>query len=86
MRTMSKKRAADHRIYLKLRKKYLEDHPECERCSYQANEIHHKIGRGKYLNDIKFFMAVCAYCHTWIESHPGDAFKLGYKLDRIGKI
>lgn len=80
----SAKRAAEEREYLKRRDKYLTLHPECERCSLPANQIHHKKGKiGKLLINVMYFMAVCPDCHHWIENNPLKAKEEGYSVNRL---
>ena len=80
----SAKRAGEEREYLKRRDKYLTLHPECERCSLPANQIHHKKGKiGKLLINVMYFMAVCPDCHHWIENNPLKAKEEGYSVNRL---
>lgn len=88
MRPRSKKRAAQERIYAKIRKVYLFCHPNCEvvGCGCESSEIHHRKGRiGDLLTDEKFFMAVCRSHHNYIENHPIEAKDQGYSLSRLSK-
>ncbi len=72
---------------------WLELHPRCEfiilgedspmrwACGANYNvTVHHKMGRGKYLNDMRYFMTACPECHDWIESNKRKARELGYIL------
>lgn len=89
LKKKSKKLGRNERIYSVLRKDYLLDHPVCEcgqpRCTGEATQIHHKKGRGRWLNFVEFFLAVCFSCHEWIENNPKEAKALGYSLPRIEK-
>ena len=83
----SKKLAINERIYSVLRKDFLLDHPTCEcgqpGCTTIATQVHHKKGRGRWLNFVEFFLAVCYSCHEWIELHPKEAKAKGFSLSRI---
>jgi hypothetical protein len=60
---------------------YLATHPFCEICgSDYGVTIHHKMRRGKYLNDSTTFMTVCIIHHNWIEDHKREAREKGYIL------
>lgn len=88
MRNLSKKRAAEERLYTKNRKEHLEEFPYCQAevmcCGLLAVEIHHKKGRiGKLLNDRKYFLSVCRNCHNWIEEHVTEAKERGLSLSRL---
>lgn len=70
--------------YGKLRKAYLLSHPTCEACVILGNnepmpstEIHHKHGRGKYLNDVSTFVGICRPCHNDLHSNPKMARRVG---------
>jgi hypothetical protein len=47
-----------------------------------ATEIHHKKGRGKYLNDTSTWMAVSAAGHRAIHANPKLSYERGYMLPR----
>ncbi len=87
LRRVSKKRAVGLRIYSKLRKQFLEEHPYCQAyatiwypaCdSPPSVEIHHKRGRGKYLNETSTWLAVCRMSHDFIHQHPKAARIMGF--------
>ena len=82
MRRVAKhKQAAHHAFYNYTKPAWLRSHPSCEVCgSYEGVTIHHKMRRGKYLNDSNFFMTVCIVCHEWIESHKRQARDKGWIL------
>jgi hypothetical protein len=42
--------------------------------------VHHKLRRGKYLNDTEFFMTVCPVHHDFIEANKNKSRELGYIL------
>lgn len=83
----SKKMLANLKIYSVLRKDYLKDHPICEcgrnGCKRKSQDIHHKKGRGIYLNVIEYWLAVARVCHTWINEHPKEAMFLGLTVSRL---
>jgi len=33
-------------------------------CGQEAVDLHHTMGRGKYLNDPRFLIPLCRMCHT----------------------
>lgn len=73
------------KIYGVLSKDYKKDHPICEACrKRKTTEVHHKKGRGIWLNVVEFFMGVCWKCHRWIHDHPEEAMLKGWLLKRIG--
>ena len=77
LRRVSVKQSARLRVYYKLRRDYLEEHPICEAkthvCTGEACDVHHVFGRGKYLNAVSTYLAVCRSCHTWLHAHPSLA-------------
>lgn len=82
IRRVSKKRAKQNAEYMKLRKKYLEDHTVCQVCNErEATQIHHKAGRRhSLLCEVEFFLAICFECHAYIHNHPEAARKEGWLL------
>lgn len=96
LKPVSDRRAKENAVYRKVRKEYLAAHPYCEICLAEhrieclkkaevhgvnrATEIHHRKGRGKYLNDVKFFLAVCRKCHNAVGDNPKWAESRGYLL------
>lgn len=80
----------DLKTYNVLRKVFLESKPICEAkikdiCLGPADQIHHKIGRGENLLNVKTWLAVCFDCHQWITLHPEEAIKLGLSESRLSK-
>ncbi len=70
--------------YGKAREEYLLDHHVCEVCKERrATEIHHKKGRGKYLSDKTYFLAVDRMCHQKVEMNPEWAKEMGFSLSRL---
>lgn len=43
-------------------------------------DLHHKMGRGKYLDDERFFMTLCREHHDWVECNKREARIRGYIL------
>lgn len=85
IRPVSRKRAAQDRLYSKLRKVFLDRHPICQVCSSaRATEVHHKAGRGALYLDIELWLAACHDCHQRITEHPAWAIEQGWSLPRIG--
>lgn len=74
--------------YRRKRKKYLLEHPECEAkisplCCGKSDQVHHKKGRGQYLADERYFLAVDFPCHRWIEENVEKAKEMGFSVDRL---
>lgn len=88
-RKRTKEGSKEDRLYMKLRDKFLEDHPVCQcgrpGCTNVATEVHHKKGHGIWYLIVATFLAVCHKCHRWIETHPEEAKKLGYSESRLAK-
>lgn len=81
LRRVSKKRAAELVTYRSLKEYILKERPYCEMpsptgavsCLGRSAQIHHMKGRaGPLLNDVRWWMAVCASCHTYIEDHKKE--------------
>lgn len=73
IKPLSKKREKQNKIYLTIRKVFLENHPNCEvkleGCTKIASEIHHAEKRtGHKLTDIEGFVAICRNCHIKVEN------------------
>lgn len=84
IKPVSSKRAKELRLYAKLREKFLSENPMCQVCgNAQADQIHHMKKRGVYLNDVRFFLGVCAICHHRVESNPQWSRDNGYSLDKF---
>ncbi len=82
LKSRSKKRASEEKIYSKLRKEYLERNPMCEAflfgCQGTATEIHHKAKRyGKLLNMVEHWCATCSFCHRHLHDNPAEAKRMG---------
>lgn len=86
IRKVSKKLSAELRIYAKLRKEFL-SRSENRYCAVfphlEATEVHHKKGRGIFLNDVSTWLAVSREGHMWVELHPEEAKQKGYSENRL---
>ena len=86
MKSQSKKLAKANAKYSKLRKEFLWDKPNCQArmpgCTLKSTDIHHKLGRGKYLNDTSTWLSCCRKCHNWIELHPEESIELNFTISR----
>lgn len=83
--------------YKKAREEFLSTHPCCEvkipGClipndgyNNEGIQVHHKKGRiGDLLWDKRYFLAVCANCHRFIEDHPFVAISNGWSLSRFSE-
>jgi hypothetical protein len=73
---------------------FAECHPLCEACPripggnklvHPREDTHHVFGKdGLLLFDVRGFMSVCRWAHTWIDTHREEARKLGL-LASVGK-
>lgn len=83
----SKKMLEDLKIFRVLKKDYLKDHPICEcgrnGCKRKSKDLHHKKGRGIYLNDVRYFLALSRVCHSWVNENPKEAMELGLTVSRL---
>lgn len=84
----SPKRIKEEAAYTALRKVFLTQHPFCAMkivglCTYNATDVQHKKGRGKYYLDTRFWMPACRCCHNWATDHPAEAIELGFALPRL---
>lgn len=91
VRPVSKKMARKLAVYRVKRVEYLATHDTCvvgpilwnanileSNCTYSATEIHHKARRlGENLNDESTWIATCAECHRYVETHAKKARELG---------
>ena len=80
IRTKSKKKVLEDKLYTVLRKKYMEQHPECQArlsgCTSVATEIHHKEGRSINTNNVDTWVSICRTCHMYIHLNPAEAREL----------
>lgn len=85
-RPISSKMIHEIARYRTLRKKFLELNPRCAVYPHlPATEIHHKKGRGIYLNDVSTWLAVSRQGHRKIEENPEWAKEMGFSLPRNSK-
>jgi hypothetical protein len=66
--------------------------PECCACqhipggnkqAHARDDTHHVRGKdGMLLFDVRWFMSVCRWAHTWIDAHRDEARKLGLLANR----
>lgn len=49
-----------------------------------AMEVHHKKGRGKYLNRVEWFAGTCRGCHDHVEKNRAWAYANGWLIKRNG--
>lgn len=60
--------------YFKLARTFKNENKICQRCGVApTTDVHHRNGRGKFLNDVETFVALCRPCHMWVHSHPSEA-------------
>jgi hypothetical protein len=79
MRRASKKQVERLREYRVLKNEFLWDHPFCQwpGCTKLSQDIHHKAGRGKNLNNTETWAALCRAHHDEAHRRPGQARKIG---------
>lgn len=79
---VSRKRAAQQRVYSKLRAAFLAEHPRCQwpgGCAWPATTVQHLRGRsGERLNDTTWWAASCWPHNAWAEEHTGAALEMGW--------
>lgn len=96
VKSISDKRRKQNKIYSERRVIFLNDNPKCQcgrpECIDEvtkqvrnAEDVHHKKGRGKYFLDESTWLPVARVCHTWIETHPVEAKELGLSESRLKK-
>ena len=84
LRQISPKRCLELRTYSKIRRQFLLENPNCSVCLKRVStDVHHKKGRGIYLNVVEFFLACCAECHRKITVNGRWAIQQGYSIDRL---
>lgn len=86
LRRVSKKHAAARREYSKLSKAFLAAHPRCEwnappppwiGCNRRSRDVHHIQGRGKNLNRVETWVALCREHHDFCHQYPNKARAMG---------
>lgn len=89
MRRVAKDKQKEfNRYHNEVKPKWLEEHPSCEFdlgngciCGISwGTTIHHKMRRGKFLNDARYYISLCPVHHDWVESNKREARELGYIL------
>lgn len=87
IKPVSKKMRKSMSEYDKKRTAFLAMYPYCQAklpgCSGTATDVHHKAGRGENYLKISTWLAVCRYCHHWIEVHPQTAKEMGLSESRL---
>ncbi len=77
LRKVSKAHAKELRVYSVLAKRFKERHEHCEArlegCTVRTTDVHHVLGRGKYLLVESTWLAVCRHCHEAIHQNPNFA-------------
>lgn len=83
----SKKGQKEDRLYSKLSKQFKIDNPYCkvklDGCTHLTTDVHHRKGRGIYLNEPKYWLPVCRSCHTKIELNPSLSIAKGFSISRL---
>lgn len=51
-------------------------------CTGRAEHQHHKKGRGPHLNTAALILDCCNACHSYIHSHPAEAYERGWMIRR----
>lgn len=78
----SDKKVLEDRLYTIVRKKYMNENPNCQvntpECTTVGIEIHHTAGRGINTNNVDTFLTVCRVCHNYIHANPKWARELNY--------
>jgi hypothetical protein len=82
LRRVGKKLGKSLQIYHRATKPlWLAIHPQCQfsmipgaSCGSRWNvDVHHKMRRGKYLNDFRYLVTLCREHHDWVESNKKRA-------------
>lgn len=83
----SAKRQVVNRAYSIESKDFLKERPKCEIqspvCTGFSEGVHHKKGRGKFLQDQSTWMSACNRCNQYIEEHDQWARDNGFKTSRL---
>lgn len=83
LKRVSDKRRRENRVYLKLRKVFLEENPICQmrvKCDgAPSTQVHHTRGRGIWYLIVKYWKASCLDCHDWENTHRNQAVALGLR-------
>lgn len=75
--------------YKILRDQFMKTRPTCQAglggCTVKSTECHHIRGRGEYLLNDKYYLALCNSCHRWINEHNEAATVMGFCQSRSSK-
>lgn len=91
IRPVSKKRGEQLKIYKSLRQEFLKANPLCQNVDCPtlnghrrtATEVHHSRGKtGTMLLQVKWFRALCSWCHRWVHDNPNKARVLGLLCEK----
>jgi hypothetical protein len=70
IRPVSKKLQSELAIYRELSRQFKIDNPKCmanlKGCTKDTQDVHHLSGRGKNLNNVDTWVALCRFCHDAI--------------------
>lgn len=70
------------RVYKRMRIAFLKENTDCAVFDGPANQVHHRRGRLRtLLLDQRFWIAVSAAGHEWINAHPALARERGLLCD-----
>lgn len=85
LKKVSTKYSKDLAVYRKLKKQYHEMNPICHRCKAHPSDEspHHMAGRGKLLNRVDLWAALCMLCHRHVHTYPAQAMKDGWILNKF---
>jgi hypothetical protein len=83
LKKVSSKRAAQLRVYYKLRQEFLKEKPYCQIfepcCTRKAVDVHHVKGRnGNRLVDKSWWIPACRPCHRFLHDRPAYARSAGF--------
>ncbi len=72
IKPMSKKREAENKVYVMLRRRFLKDNPVCfiKACDKQANTIEHTAGRGINFLNVSTWKPCCLEYNLELENNP----------------
>jgi len=88
IKKVSERRKKEQKEYEALVKQFLSGHKFCEagvKCKpdTKSEDCHHKKGRaGNLFLDVRYWLAVCRKCHSWITENSAEAINLGLSESR----